>query len=48
VNAGSDVFVEVWNVVFCRKKRMHVVDKTGTQTDKTDVNYHEKDVRCQP
>jgi len=23
------------NVVFCRKKRMDVVDKTGTQTDKT-------------
>jgi hypothetical protein len=33
VNAGSDVFGEVWNVVFCRKKRMDVVDKTGTQTD---------------
>jgi hypothetical protein len=36
VNAGSDVFVDVWNVVFCGKKRMDVVDKKGTQTDKTD------------
>jgi len=32
MNAGSDVFVDVWNVIFCRKKRMDVVDKTGTQT----------------
>ena len=25
--------MDVWNVVFCRKKRMDMVDKTGTQTD---------------